>query len=397
MKKLFFSFALCSILFVASAQYNSVTCNTPMLISTGTIAINGDDDIAGITLPFSFTFYGVAYNDVYISTNGFISFDANASHGCCSGYELPYSQTASYIALAHTDLYVPSATAGEEGSVFYDVVGSAPNRVFIVHYESAYACCDADPVVTGEIQLYETTNEIKIVTTGINSPFNNTTMGIAKGDDLTSTIISSRNNVTFSTGNECWSLINSATLPLTLLKFSGHTLGINNNLLEWTTSYERNTLSFDIQRSTNGIDFTTVRSLPAAGTSNADKDYYYNDDVSQVKAATYYYRLKMVDKNAVYKYSAIVRIKVNNSDFVIESSPNPFTNHVTVHIQSAKQDDASIIMTDINGRMLLQKTYKLNNGNNAIDLDIPKNIQPGVYMLRVISTYQDKTFKLIKL
>jgi len=386
MKKIFFLSALCGVLSVASAQYNAVSCNTPMLISDGNVPVSGDDDIVGITLPFSFTFYGITYNDVYISTNGFISFDASANHGCCNGYDLPYTGTVTYIALAHTDLYVPSTTAGDAGSVFYDVTGVAPNRVFVIHYESAYACCGADPVVTGEIQLYETTNEIKIVTSGINSPSNNTTMGIAKGDDLTSTIISSRNDVTFSTGAECWSLINSATLPLTLLKFSGRNTQPNNNQLDWTTSFESNTHSFDMQRSVDGINFKTVRSIAAAGNSNTDKNYTCNDNISNETAPVYYYRLKMIDKNGAYKYSPIVRIKANNNDLLIESSPNPFTSQLTVNIQSKEPDDAIVIMTDASGKMLLQKKCRLNSGNNAIDLDVSKSIQPGIYMLKVIAS-----------
>ncbi|MGZ8524519.1 MAG: T9SS type A sorting domain-containing protein [Chitinophagaceae bacterium] len=386
----------CYILLGVSAQYNPISCGSSMLISTGTVPVSGDDNIAAVALPFNFKFYGATYSNLYISTNGFVSFDGGAGHGCCDGYILPNSASVSYIALAHTDLYVPSTTPGTDGSVYYGVTGSAPNQVFVVHYQSAYQCCGSTPVATGEIQLFETTNEVKIVTTGINAPSSNTTMGLAKGDDATAAVISSRNSTNFTTASECWSLSNSGTLPLTLLSFIGKPAGVKSNLLEWTTSFENNTRSFDIQRSINGTDYVTVQSLPAAGNSSTNSNYTYTDIISQVSSGVFYYRLKMIDIDAVYKYSPVIKIRAGSNGFSVESIPNPFTRHLTVNIESLLPDNATIIITDLNGRLLLQKKHKLYPGNNAIELKTTANLRSGTYLLKVITSNKEKTLKIIK-
>jgi len=81
-----------------TVAYNTVA-------ESGTIGAGpaGDDVVsAAIALPFPFTFYGTTYNNVYISTNGFISF-TNAGSGCCSGQAIP-NTFGPVVALGWTDL-----------------------------------------------------------------------------------------------------------------------------------------------------------------------------------------------------------------------------------------------------------------------------------------------------
>ncbi|MEO6610564.1 MAG: T9SS type A sorting domain-containing protein [Chitinophagaceae bacterium] len=393
MKKPFLLITCCALFQICFSQYNPTPCGTPMLISTGTLAVSGDDNIAEVVLPFSFTFYGSDYSSIFVSTNGFISFDNFASNGCCSGYTLPNTD-ATYIAIAHTDLYVPSGTPGDDGSVFYDVTGTAPFRTFVVHYQSAFNCCGSTPFLTGEIQLFETSNEIKIVTGSVNST-RETTMGLAKGDGISSSVVENRNSVSFSAGNECWSLMNNSTLPLTLTKFSGRKSGNSSNYLEWITSEEQNTLLFDIQRSTNGVDFSTIASQPAAGISSSNQSYNFTDFFNTERAEIYFYRLKMVDNNRVFKYSPVVKIHAGNSGFNAEVSPNPFVSFFIVNIESQKQQDATLTLTDMNGRKIAESAHQLSSGNNAIRMNVP-TAGKGTYILKISSPEGGNTFKMVK-
>ncbi|WP_052692070.1 S8 family serine peptidase [Teredinibacter purpureus] len=50
----------------------------------------GDDNVRGpITIGFNFPFYGGIQNEVFVSSNGFISFDQAILNGCCSGQPIP--------------------------------------------------------------------------------------------------------------------------------------------------------------------------------------------------------------------------------------------------------------------------------------------------------------------
>jgi hypothetical protein len=73
--------------------------------TTGTSLSLGDDSVSSaLDLGFSFDFYGTDYTQVYISSNGFLSFE-NTGNGCCSGQPLPSQNNyKNLIAWAWKDL-----------------------------------------------------------------------------------------------------------------------------------------------------------------------------------------------------------------------------------------------------------------------------------------------------
>jgi hypothetical protein len=364
-----------------------------MLISDGDMAVSGDDNIATYPLPFDFSFYGVTYNSISISTNGFISFDETAGNGCCSGYELP-NTFITYIALAHSDLYVPSSTPGTDGSVYYQTVGTAPNRVFVIHYQSAYECCGVDPVLTGEIQLYETSNEIRFVTESINEP-DYTTMGIAKGDGAEATIIDGRNSVPFTAGIECWSLNSLNILPVTLMNINGHSEG-DKNIIQWKTASENNSASYQVERSVNGSDYATVQTIPAAGMSSTERSYSCSDILTEARRPMYYYRLKMIDINGAFKYSPVIRISSGDQALFVNSYPNPFTKTIMVNIEAPEHDVVNITFTDLQGHVVASQKNSIVKGNNTVECTVNENMATGTYLLKVTTSKEQRVLKVIK-
>jgi N-acetylneuraminic acid mutarotase len=115
----------------------------------------------GLPIGFSFTFFGNSYTTFNLSSNGFIGFGPNTSHGCCSGQPIPSADGINnLIAAAWTDLY-----PGGGGAVSYETRGSAPNRRLIVNYEDIPWCCETGVNrVSTQIILYEGTNVIEIHT-----------------------------------------------------------------------------------------------------------------------------------------------------------------------------------------------------------------------------------------
>ena len=92
---------------------------------TGTSVPLSDDDVSSpITIPFNFTFYGNTYNQLVISSNGFVSFNTNSDDGCCDGDTIPGSYLKNIIAGWWTDLYPPGA-----GTVQYTTLGDRKSVV----------------------------------------------------------------------------------------------------------------------------------------------------------------------------------------------------------------------------------------------------------------------------
>ena len=112
-----------------------------------------------IALPFTFTFYGVYFNSIYISSNGWVSFSA-------PGGPFPGNTTIpsgagpdSMIAVFWDDLSALTGTYGLPG-IYYKTVGSTPNRKFIVLWQG-YTFNVPTRDVQFELILYEKSNNIK--------------------------------------------------------------------------------------------------------------------------------------------------------------------------------------------------------------------------------------------
>jgi hypothetical protein len=122
-----------------------------------------DDGIVPLTLPFTFQFYGKPYTSLCASANGAVYFVAGAS--ACSGFadfantDLTSTATPNdFPALlpfwSDLTFQIPGA-----GSVFYQTVGTAGSRRFVMQWNNAYPQGSPNPV-TFQVVLSEGTNKI---------------------------------------------------------------------------------------------------------------------------------------------------------------------------------------------------------------------------------------------
>jgi hypothetical protein len=96
-----------------------------------------------------------------------------------------------------------------------------------------------------------------------------------------------------------------STLPVNWLSFTGR--AIHGNVeLNWSTASELNNSHFEIQRSANAIDFSTIGSV-VAGTNPSVVNNYQFLDVNPLIGVSYY-RLKQVDIDGKYSFSSIIQI-----------------------------------------------------------------------------------------
>ncbi|MEO6489289.1 MAG: DUF4082 domain-containing protein [Ferruginibacter sp.] len=189
--------------------------------------------------------------------------------------------------------------------------------------------------------------------------------------------------------------ITNTPLPIGLLSFSGRNNG-NINLLAWSTSSEQNSSYFELQRSTDGINFVSTHQVTAAGNSSIQRNYSQPDDISGIRSQIFYYRLKLVDLSGIVKYSTIIKLRVDGKGLNIETSPNPFAEYLRIQIEATHAESATLILTDMHGRKIAQKTVALQEGSNAVLLDKFNNVPSAVYFLNVTTDSFHETIKVIK-
>ena len=146
----------------------------------------------------------------------------------------------------------------------------------------------------------------------------------------------------------------------------------------WTTVQEINSNYFQIQRSSNGIDWTENKYVKAAGNSNRIINYSCTDSIPL--NGLNYYRLKQVDMNGMVSYSAIkvVLFHVNIASEVL-ISPNPATNFVNIYIPDGNDHETKIYLFQSNGNLI--KQYQTRSATTRIDLP---NLNKGWYIFKIV-------------
>jgi len=152
----------------------------------------------------------------------------------------------------------------------------------------------------------------------------------------------------------------------------------------WTTANEINVSHFNIQRSSNGIEFYTIHTINA---KNESYNEYSVTDVQPLNGKSYY-RIEAVDKDGKITYSKTLQITLNIKPETLNVFPNPARSVVNIIGNNIQQ----INIIDFAGRILIQKNY--NNSNN-VQLNI-ENLSKGIYLLKVVDVKRNiQTKKLI--
>jgi len=192
----------------------------------------------------------------------------------------------------------------------------------------------------------------------------------------------------------CFDLSNNSTLPVRLLSFSGAYNG-SSTQLNWTAENETRFRQYEVERSTNGKDFSTVGVLTAQGAPGVKKNYTYSDNLVSVPGNVFYYRLKMVDMDGKSVFSQTILIKRNSKAINgIVINPNPVVNgEASVRLTSQTTGTVDFKVIDFTGKVVLQQKAYVYPGNNTVAINNLNRLQPGLYMLQMADETEVVTCK----
>jgi Secretion system C-terminal sorting domain len=178
----------------------------------------------------------------------------------------------------------------------------------------------------------------------------------------------------------------SSVFPLDLISFTGS----NNNSfigLNWQTSFEENDRGyFDVEKSTDGINFTPITRVQAQGYS-AINNKYTHKDYNPINGANFY-RLKIFDANGATKYSSIVKVLYGKNGKALQVTPNPANAEVTV--STIGNLFTTVTITDNMGRTVLSE--RLVSNNQKVDV---QSLPVGQYTISLIGSKEKVSEKLL--
>jgi hypothetical protein len=186
-------------------------------------------------------------------------------------------------------------------------------------------------------------------------------------------------------------------LPVDLLSFvaTGKDATVE---LDWQTANERLNKGFEVERSTDGLEFDFVGFVAAAAQEGGGSHYHFTD--REVRADhLYYYRLRQVDHDGSYSHSPIVTVRLRNSAVagwaVGLPYPNPAAEFTTLSVHAPADGVVRYAVVDMTGNQVMQDSEAVvGRRDNQLRIDTAR-LPGGAYTLLLHTGQRRVSRKLI--
>ncbi len=168
--------------------------------------------------------------------------------------------------------------------------------------------------------------------------------------------------------------VNENPLPVEIVDFTG-LQSDNTVVLEWTTLSEKDNDFFEIERSTDGINFATIGFVQGAGNSAEKLTYNFADNAPESGRA--YYRLSQVDYDGTRSYAdrLVSVVYAADRDIRLTIVPNPTRGLFNVLVKGASEGVAKLLTQS--GMPI--RIVEIHLSDELIDIsDLPN----GIYILQ---------------
>ncbi len=174
-------------------------------------------------------------------------------------------------------------------------------------------------------------------------------------------------------------LLNSFPLPVTFGAFRAYQK--NNDIeLAWQILTEINTDKYEVEKSSNGRTFVKIGEVTATGATGVI-NYTFLD--INPNAGDNFYRLKPIDIDGHFKYSAIVRVNLSN-DTQLMFYPNPVTGkQVNVQMNKLAKGRYEFVLYNATGQIVFKQYIDHPGGSAAEVIQLPASLNGGLYQARL--------------
>lgn len=191
----------------------------------------------------------------------------------------------------------------------------------------------------------------------------------------------------------------TAIVPVELLTLSA-ALQDGVVLLSWITATESHNYGFDVQRKTEGGEWSTQGFVEGHGSSVRQHAYMFTDALRNL--STYCcrlrYRLKQIDVDGGYEYSPEVEVRLDQPMpvFSLRGFPSPCNELLTVHLGLSTTGPTNIRLHDVAGRavMVIAQDAMLQAGNHSLPIRT-EALPAGLYLLVAESRDGRRTEKVM--
>ncbi|MBL7764722.1 MAG: T9SS type A sorting domain-containing protein [Chitinophagaceae bacterium] len=173
-------------------------------------------------------------------------------------------------------------------------------------------------------------------------------------------------------------------LPAVISSFTGHKVESANEL-NWMSSSEQNNAYFNLQHSTDGINFSTVAKINSKaehGNSSMPLSYSYMHTAPQT--GHNYYRLQQVDIDGHSSIHAqVIDLIWGGNGSSVSLYPNPAKDILHIDLNASNAQNTTVKIIDLSGRIVKQIQAKTEKGLNTLSINLD-GMSEGVYAVQVL-------------
>lgn len=350
-------------------------------------------DMTGTSPDFTMHFadYATARTEFVIqdigSDNGYI----RLRDGFCGAWTKSSSQvnhtpgvtnagTATYLGTVSVSSMVIHGNAITGSTVNYDVV-SAPVVEFPITM-NVYADNGSVPGQVDVNDTYITSATENVVTDG---PFS-TVFFPYNANILIQTVTSAGciDNLRF--------IPNTGVLPVRFMGFQALP-GKTHTELSWYVADNETGKQFEVQKSTDGRNFTTI-GIVFSTTKTGDEKYTYKDAIPAEKT---WFRIKLTDNNNHISYTNT--LSVGNSvetTRTLSLNQNPVESYLVFQYKSSENAVATVNIYNTSGALMYSQKTNITKDANSIAINLDGKLFTGLYILEVKTQQAHNTVKFIK-
>lgn len=175
-----------------------------------------------------------------------------------------------------------------------------------------------------------------------------------------------------------------APLPMRWVSFEA-AKGKREANLEWVTADEQNCKHYEIQRSLNGIDWSTIAQVDANNIFGINK--YNYSDASLFNANTYY-RIKQIDMDNKFSFSE-TKLLLVDAQVPFSFYPNP--TNMYLNFQLTDDEPSFVEIYSLEGKLMIRKEI-----SKSSQLDV-SGLALGNYLIKFYNQYRTITSQFSKL
>lgn len=186
----------------------------------------------------------------------------------------------------------------------------------------------------------------------------------------------------------------SSVYPVSLSSFEG---GVSNNYakLKWKTVCYLSFANFQIQKSFNGTNFSTINSF-VADRLRCQQPFEFVDS-SGYNSGNVFYRVNVGDIDGNFYHSRIIKVLNKQTDLpVLSVYPTVINSRANIVLSSPFDDNIKLKLIGTDGIMVKQYYYKVPKGASNFTIDFGNLLRGNYWITYVDAKGMQHTVAVIK-